>query len=179
MKKVILFAAILFSSFSIMIVQAQTSTSDQGEATLTLNLSAVQSIVVEGDVIINYETIGDYADGKEGDKSTKLTITSAGGFVVKAEAETDLTDGDKIISVNTISMTAKGIDNATNSTYAEGATLGKVGDAKPAIITSPNGGADKQYSVSYKGKGSNAYLENYDQGGRTYTTTVVYTVSAS
>ena len=177
MKKVILFAAILFSSISIINVQAQALKS--GEAKLTLNLAAVQSIVVDGDVIISYESISDYADGKDGDIPTKLTVTSAGGFVVKAEAKTDLTDGDKIISVNTISITAKGLTNTESSTFAQDATLGKVGDGKPALITSTKGGADKQYSVSYKGKGSNAYLENYDQGGRSYTTTVVYTVSAS
>lgn len=176
MKKVILLAAILFSVFSIVKVQAQSKT---GEAQLTLNLKAVQSIVVEGDVIINYETIGDYADGKEGDKLTKLLVTSAGGFVIRAEAKTDLTDGDKTISVSTISLDAKGLGNTDGSTFLESANLRKTGDVIPALITSPTGGADKQYSVSYKGKGENAYLENYDQGGSTYTTTVVYTVSAS
>ena len=179
MKKVILFAAVLFSSISIMNVQAQAAAPIKGEAQLTLNLKAVQSIVVDGDVIINYETIGDYFGGKDGDKPTKLTVTSAGGFVIRAEAKTDLTDGDKTISVNTISLEAKGLDKTAGSTFLEGATLGKTGDVIPALITSPTGGADKKYSVSYKGKGGNAYLENYDQGGRTYTTTVVYTVSAS
>ena len=178
MKKVILFAAILFSAFSTINVQAQTTTSKTGEASLTLNLSAVQSILVGGDVIIDYLTADDYANGKAGNKATTVTVTSAGGFAVRAEAE-DLKDGSFTIASSTIAVKAEGAGNADGATYAADATLEKVGEGKAALITSAQGGVDKKYSVTYKGEGGNEYMSNYNEGGRNYETTVVFTVSAS
>ena len=178
MKKVILFAAILFSSISIMSVQAQTSTSDQDEATLTLNLSAVQSIKVDGNVVINYTEADDYANGKAGETATTVTVTSAGGFAVRAEAE-DLKDGSYTIASSTIAVKAEGAGNADGATYATDATLEKAGEGKAALITSTQGGVDKKYSVTYEGSGSNEYMKNYNEGGRNYETTVIFTVSAS
>ena len=178
MKKVLLFAAVLFASFSVMNVQAQTTTSDQGEATLTLNLSAVQSIKVDGNVVINYTTANDYANGKAGETATTVTVTSAGGFAVRAEAE-DLKDDSYTIASSTIAVKAEGAGNADGATYATDATLEKVGEGKAALITSTQGGVDKKYSVTYEGSGSNEYMKNYNEGGRNYETTVVFTVSAS
>ncbi len=177
MKKVILFAAILFSSISIMNVQAE-GASQEGQATLKLNLSAVQSIVVSGDVVIDYLTADDYANGKAGKTATTVTVTSAGGFAVRAEAE-DLKDGSYTIAASTIAVKAQGSSNADGATYATDATLEKVGEGKAALITSGIGGVNKKYSVTYEGTGDNAYMEKYNEGGRNYETTVVFTVSAS
>ena len=178
MKKLILFAAILFTSFSVMNAQAQTATSKTGEATLTLKLDAVQSIVVSGDVLIHYTDADDYANGKEGEKATTVTVTSAGGFAVRAEAE-DLKDGTYTIAASTIAVKAQGADNAAGATYATDVTLEKVGEGKAALITSGVGGVNKKYSVTYKGTGGNAYMDSYNEGGREYKTTVLFTVSAS
>ena len=81
MKKIILFAALLFTATSAVEIQAQTPVT--GEAQLTLNLKAVQSIQVTGDVVIDYESITDYNDGKEVKSATRLTVVSAGGFSIK------------------------------------------------------------------------------------------------
>ena len=178
MKKIILFATVLFASLSVMNVQAQTSTSKTGEATLTLKLDAVQSIVVSGDVLIHYTDADDYANGKAGETATTVTVTSAGGFAVRAEAD-DLKDGSYTIASSTIAVKAEGAGNADGATYATDATLEKVGEGKDALITSGVGGVNKKYSVTYKGTGDNAYMDRYNEGGREYTTTVLFTVSAS
>ena len=178
MKKVILFAAILFSSISIMSVQAQTTTSDEGQAKLTLNLSAVQSIKVGGDVVIDYTTADDYKNGKGSTDVTTLTVVSAGGYIITAQAE-DLKDATNstspVIESSTIEVTATGISGATGA----GAGTLEQDAAKAALITSTQGGVDLQYTVSYKGTGSNEYMKNYNGGGRNYTTTVLYTIAAN
>ena len=176
MKKVILFAAVLFSSISIMNVQAQTEKS--GEATLTLNLSAVQSIVVGGHVAIDYTTADDYANGKGSTDFTTLTVVSAGGYAITAQAE-DLKDATNtsspVIKSNTIAVTATGLSGATGA----GAGTLEQSASKAALITSKQGGVGLQYTVSYKGTGSNEYMKNYNGGGRQYKTTVLYTIATN
>ena len=174
MKKLILFATILFSAISAVQVQAQSG--NTGEAQLTLNLKAVQSIQVTGDVVIDYESIADYSGGKEVKNATTLTVVSAGGFAIKAEAN-DLIDGSYTIGANTIEVTAEGVDNAAGATYAT-STLEKMTSGKTALISSTVGGVNKKYAVSYKGAGGNAFMERYNEGGRQYKTTVTYTISA-
>ena len=174
MKKLILFAAILFTAISAVEVKAQSPVT--GEAQLTLNLKAVQSIQVTGDVVIDYESIADYSSGKEVKNATTLTVVSAGGFAIKAEAN-DLIDGSYTIGANTIEVTAEGVDNAAGATYAT-STLEKMTSGKTALISSTVGGVNKKYAVSYKGAGGNAYMERYNEGGRQYKTTVTYTISA-
>ena len=175
MKKIILFAAILFSAVSVMNVQAQAKS---GEAQLTLNLSAVQSIVVGGDVVIDYTTADDYTNGKGSTQVTTLTVVSAGGYAITAQAE-DLKDATNttspVIAASTIAVTATNVGSATG---AGSGTLEK-GASKAALVTSTQGGVGLKYTVSYKGTGSNEYMKNYNGGGRQYKTTVVYTISAS
>ena len=176
MKKLILFATILLSATSAMKIQAEGTTPITGEAQLTLNLKAVQSIQVTGDVTIDYASIADYNDGKEVKKATTLTVVSAGGFAIKAEAN-DLVDGTYTIGANTIEVTAEGVDNASGATYTK-TTLEKVSAGKTALISSTVGGVNKKYAVSYKGAGGNEYMERYNEGGRQYKTTVIYTITA-
>ena len=174
MKKIILFAALLFTATSAVEIQAQTPVT--GEAQLTLNLKAVQSIQVSGDVVIDYASIEDYDKGKEVKSATTLTVVSAGGFAIKAEAN-DLVDGTYTIGAKTIEVTAEGLDNASGTTYTT-TTLEKVAAGKTALISSTEGGVNKKYAVSYKGAGGNEYMERYNEGGRQYKTTVTYTISA-
>ena len=186
MKKVILFAAILFSSISIMNVQAQgASPSKTGTAQLTLNLSAVQSIKVDGDVVINYTTADDYLNGKDsGEQGTTLTVVSAGGFVVRVEAD-DLTGGGNTpIEASSIKVTAAEVSNGGNTNYDTEGTLASVatGTKKP-LISATKGGVDKVYKVTYEGADANKYMENFNNAGegatQSYTTTVTYTIAAS
>lgn len=182
MKKVILFAAVLFSAFLIVKVQAQSKT---GEAQLTLNLKAVQSIKVSGNVVINYETAADYLNGKDSElQVTTLTVVSAGGFVIRVDAD-DLTGGgDTPIEASSIKVTAAGVSNHGNTTYHAEGTLAKIGTGtKVPLINATKGGVDKVYKVTYKGADANKYMENFNNAGegasQSYTTTVTYTISAS
>ena len=178
MKKVILFAAVLFSSISIMSVQAQTPSSKTGQASLTLNLAAVQSIIVGGDVVIDYTTADDYVNGKGSTDLTTLTVVSAGGYAITAQAE-DLKDATNtsspVIKSNSIEVTATAVGDATG---AGSGTL-EENPSKAALITSAQGGVGLQYTVNYKGTGSNEYMKNYNGGGRQYKTTVLYTIAAN
>lgn len=183
MKKVILFAAILFSATSILNVQAQEVKT--GTAQLTLNLSAVQSIKVDGDVVINYTTADDYLNGKDsGEQGTTLTVVSAGGFVVRVEAEDLKGGGAKDIAASSIKVTAVGGANSDNSTFDATGTLAKVGaGTKTPLISATKGGVDKVYKVTYEGADANKYMENFNNAGegatQSYTTTVTYTIAAS
>ena len=182
MKKVILFAAVLFTSLSVMSVQAQDA--KIGTADLTLNLKAVQHINVSGHVTINYESAGDYQSGVTSDDVTTLTVVSAGGFAIRVEAE-DLKLGstDKTIAASTIKVLATAEVANSNDAFDSSATLVKGGEAKTALISSTIGGSNKIYTVSYTGADNNAYLERYNSADQektqTYTTVVTYTISAS
>ncbi len=175
MKKLLLFTAILFAS----ITMGNAQTSKQGTATLTINLQAVQSITVTGNVEINYTSADDYANGKESTQFTTLSVVSAGGFAIRVQAD-DLTNGTSTMAAENIKVTAEAIgDAATGATFHDNGTLVK-SDGKQALITSTTGGVNKQYTVKYKGDGGNEYMENFNAGGtQSYTTTVTYTISAS
>lgn len=182
MKKIILFAAILFSAVSVAKVQAQAIKT--GDAQLTLNLKAVQSIKVTGNVVINYETADDYLNGKGSTDVTTVTVVSAGGFVVRVEAEDLKGGGAKDIAASSIKVTAVGGANSDNSTFDATGTLAKVGTGtKTPLISATKGGVNKVYTVSYKGADANMYMENFNDAGagatQKYTTTVTYTISAS
>ena len=176
MKKFILFAAILFSAFSVANAQ-----SNKGTATLTVNLIPVQSISVTGDVVIDYTSAEDYSKGKGSTDVTTLNVVSAGGFVIRVEAE-DLKGGAKDIPASSIAITATAGENGTGTFDSKG-TLAKDSEKTP-LISSPKGGVDKKYSVSYKGADTNTYMENYnagnaEKGTQVYTTTVTYTIAAN
>lgn len=211
MKKLVLIAAVFFSVASIGVAQGPgnsdfghsqgnsgnsgnndnngntgpgvTSGSAKGSATLTVKLDAVQSISVDGDVVIHYTSADDYANGKGSEDVTTLNVVSAGGFAISVQAD-DLTGGAKDIPASTIAVTAEAGSNGSG-TYAPNITLAKVATGtKAPLITSKEGGVDKQYKVSYRGTGSNEYMKNYnadnaEKGTQVYTTTVYYTIAAN
>ena len=173
MKKIILFAAILFSGFSI--VKGQTSPT--GTAKLTVNLKPVQSITVNGDVVIDYNNADDYANGKVSNSSTAINVVSAGGFMIRVQAD-DLGSGTNKIAASSIAVTATSAANGEGAIFDSKGTLAKGAD-KTALIQSTKGGVNKKYSVSYKGTGLNEYMQNYNANkNEVYTTTVTYTISA-
>lgn len=183
MKKVILVVVIIFSFVSIVKIQAQgTPASKTGEAQLTLNLKAVQSINVSGDVVIDYDTANDYLNGKGSTDVTTVTVVSAGGFVVRVEAD-DLTGGGTTpIAASSIKVTAAVGSNGDNTNFDTTGTLVK-GATKTPLISATKGGVNKVYKVSYKGADANKYMENFNNAGdgatQKYTTTVTYTIAAS
>ncbi len=177
MKKIILFAAILFSGVTV--VNAQTS--NEGKVNLTVTLHAVQSITVGGDVEIEYLAADDYLNGKDSKTSTTLNVVSAGGFAIRVQAEdlVNTTNAANTIAASSIAVTATAGDNGSGDFDSEG-TLVK-GDAKNPLITSAKGGVNKKYNVSYRGTGNNKYMENFntETSSQSYTTVVTYTIAAS
>ena len=184
MKKVILFAAILFSPISIMNVQAE-GASQEGQATLTLNLSAVQSIVVKDGVTIDYLTADDYANGKGSTQRTTLEITSAGNYAVSVKAA-DLTGPGNAIKANTIKIATElaSADHEDGSISKDIETTTKtLANDAVSLISSTTGGTGIVYKVSYKGTGANEYYKNYNSTSgasdiKSYTTEVMYEITA-
>lgn len=182
MKKVILFAAILFSGISM--VKAQSNTSN-----LTLRLSPVQSIsvVMNEGALIEYETVAHYSgDGVESTGNTTINVASAGGYTVRVSANEFTTTNGGVLPLGTINVIATAKDaNATGTPQT--ATLMQAVVGNPLIgntlIVGGAGGVDMKYDIKFKGAGDNAYLDIYNQGTNNvtqeYTTTVYYTISAS
>ena len=145
-------------------------------------MKAVQSIKVTGNVVINYETADDYLNGKGSTDVTTVTVVSAGGFVVRVEAEDLKGGGAKDIAASSIKVTAAVGSNGDNTTFDATGTLVK-GATKTPLISATKGGVNKVYTVSYKGADANKYMENFNNAGegatQKYTTTVTYTISAS
>ena len=183
MKKLILFAAILFAGVSV--VHAQTS--DNGNVDLTVNLSAVQSIIVDGSIVIDYLTADDYDKGKGSEDKTTLSVTSSGCYAIRVTA-TDLQGpaGSTPIAASTIKVAAKGVsDNAKGSNSEDIETTDFAINNTDALISSDTGGSKIEYEISYKGTGADAYYDNYnsatdsESGIQKYTTKVTYTITAS
>ncbi len=185
MKKVILFAAILFSGISV--VKAQNEV--RGSSNLTLKLSPVQSLTVvtnEG-AFIEYETMADYSgDGVESTGNTTINVSSAGGYTVRVSADEFTTTNGGTLSLGTINViaTAQGV-KATGT--PQDATLIQTVATNPLIgntlIVGGAGGVDMKYDIKFKGAGGNDYLDVYNQGTNNvtqeYTTTVYYTIAAN
>ena len=175
MKKFILFAAVLFSAVTL--VNAQTS--NEGTAELTINLKAVQSITVNGNVVIDYDSAEDYANGVTSSvMQDHLSVVSAGGFTIRVSAPDLTNDGSDIIKASSIKVVAKG-SKKTDGVVANDAGVSLNNDPV-ALISSTNGGVGKTFNVTYTGDSENAYINNYNaEGSQTYTTTVTYTIAAS
>lgn len=175
MKKFILFAAVLFSAVTM--VNAQTSTSNEGKVELTVNLHAVQSITVGGPVVIDYNSAADYANGASSAvQKNHLSVVSAGGFVIRVSAPDLENEGSDIIEASSIKVIAKA------SEKTEGVVPNDTGvslnDGTSTLISSNNGGVGKTFDVTYTGDSNNAYINNYNaEGSQSYTTTVTYTIA--
>ena len=178
MKKTTLFIAILFSAVSMVMSQGNVP-AIKGTASLTLNLNPVLSINVNGDVVIDYLTAEDYQNGKSSElQVTTVTVASQGAFVVRVQAE-DLSSGTNTIAASSIKVSAEAVSSNDVAVFDSEGTL-EMGEGKKPLIQSTVGGIGKTYKVTYKGAGANEYMENLNsEGSQSYTTTVVYTISAS
>ena len=183
MKKLILFAAILFVGVSVAKAQ-DVSKLTTDEAKLTLKFNRFQQITVDShqkaNVLLEYKDVDDYKTGVNLDQGDHLTVNSTGAFTVSVGAD-DLISEDvkaKTIAASTILITpTKGSKNADNSQFTAN-TIGT--KEKPStIITSSRGGMEKKYSVNYKAQGD--YMDNHinGEGVMEYTTTVYYTIVAN
>lgn len=193
MKKIILFAAILFSAVSLVNAQGKSdyghSQGDNGNGgavnsssetvNLTVNLHAVQSITVGGPVVIDYKSAADYANGASSAvQKNHLSVVSAGGFVIRVSAPNLTNDGSDVIEASSIKVIAKASEK-TEGVVANDAGV-SLNDATSTLISSTKGGVNKTFDVTYTGDSNNAYVNNYNaEGSQSYTTTVTYTIAAS
>ena len=194
MKKLILFAAILFAGVSVVNAQSQTSsgsydatahaevtegiTNKEASTNLTVKLNPIHSILVNTtNVLLEYTTVEDYQNGIKTDYITDhLNVYSTGAYSVgvKYEVVSD-THADKSATASlfeSIEIEAQDSENTTRGKISL-----KTSDQD--IITSTEGGINMMFKVDYRGKGGNDYLNFIDKGeARTYVADVIYTLTA-
>lgn len=199
MKKVILFAAILFSSVALVNAQAadpgagsgsDTGTGETiGQVTLNVHLNPIQTITIGGtgedgnptqDVVdLKYTTDKDYKQGVKSNKfKDHITVVSTGKFAVKVRAE-DLTtaSGTRTITANTIALDAFAGNNFTGAVANKDVVLQ---NTDVVLAYSNTGATNKSFDVTYKGSGNDVYTDNYifDETETVYTTTLTYSIEA-
>ena len=189
MKKIILFAAILFSAVTVAKAQDASKTSSNNHRSIPVNviLKPIQTLFVNPShekVDLVYESVKDYKKGVTSLQKNHLTIYSTGAFIIQVNSESNdikSTAKNGEISASTISVQA-----ASGSTNALGnATLGKVSlSVTPTdLVNSGTGGVDRNFDITYAGMGGNGYVNKYynsENGGvqTLYSTTVTYTIAA-
>ena len=187
MKKVILFAAILFAGVSV--AKADETPVETATSTLNVNLYGFQELIVNGtdggDVVnLDYRTAAEYKAGVTAKKPNHLIVSSAGGFNITVQSSGNLTtehesEAGKIIAASSIKITSEEGD-ANPLTGAVSTTVEALSTAPQSLITSTKGGVNKTFDISYTGAGSDKYIKNYISGESPtiYTTTVTYTLTA-
>lgn len=183
MKKIILTTAILFAAVAGVFAQESKLT---GDVELSVTIMPIQILTINGATVnLKYETKDNYDKGVEVPKDNHLNVYSTGAFNVTVKSLSDnlknTMDENQTIDSEGIKITATtSLDNDLNYTL-----LGKdvsLGSEK-SIIMSTEGGVDKNFNITYKGEGGNAYISKYfkDNNGAesVYTTTVTYTIAAN
>ncbi len=176
MKKLILFAAILFAGVSV--VNGQSA---DDNTTLNVKLSGLQAITVKSDqktVNLVYDTPDKYLQGVSSLNEDHLNVFSTGAFQVTVHsADLKRNGGSETIEASTIKIKAEvGSNNPlTGQTMADIA----LANEPVNLISSEVGGFNKNFNITYTGKGEDAYRTDYIAGGENiYTTTVTYTITA-
>ena len=182
MKKLILFAAILFAGVTVVKTQAQEGHSSK----LSVELHPFQTILVSGESTIKFTDASHYKQGTsvtEITGNTLVTVNSAGSFVVAVKANDleQVGNATNTLKANTINVEAKAENTEVPNEIKVACTLGNEnGDA----LIKGAGGFDMKYKVEFTANGGDAYRTAYNNGLKTenfqnYTTTVYYTVSAN
>ena len=192
MKKVILFAAILFAGVSV--VKAQDSnevveTKASGSINLKVNLSPFQSILIGGttsdefdgtNLNLNYLTMDNYDKGVSAKINNHIEVIAAGKYSVTVEKNNPTSNG---FDFSTISVLAEGGTGAGSTGEEGNLTLKevKLTDKAETLITSSKGTAGKAYyNVTYTGADKNLYGDLVVDGQlTTYETNVLYTITAN
>ena len=191
MKKLILFAVILFAGVSV--VNAESSSvepTDNSKSTLQIHLKPIQTIEVANPlVVIEYSTKDHYEKGNHTEMQNHLNVYSTGGFFVSvnsSSANLKQKDGTGIVESGAI-LLAKDIKLiATSASETPQITNGEVAlyngtetSAGNTLVESATGGANLVYNVKYTG--GTDYINKYLSGanGTTiYETDVLYTITA-
>ena len=171
MKKLFLFAAILFAGVSV--VKAQDGNPVNATANLKVTLHRFQHIAVaDADVHLEYNSLDLYKNGAEDIKPEHLVVNSAGAYTVTVES-TKLTFGETTFDPTNITVATTG-DGAIEGAMKIGFT-----GSPTTIINNNKGGIELKYDVLYKGAGDYNLMQ-YSDGKETtvYESTVTYTIAA-
>lgn len=178
MKKLFLFAAILFAGVSV-VKADEPQSSDQTKLTVTLN--TIQSISVgQDDVSIEYSTIEHYAKGNSSIVySDHLNVYSTGGFDVKVKYDLDGVTSDSYTATTdgTYEGTAKSLFESIKAVVVDGTAEKGVNltTGGLSLITSDTGGTDLKYNVRYDGAGGE-YMNYTRANARTFVANVTYSI---
>ncbi len=185
-KTAILFGALL--GLVSITANAQTATKT-ATATVNVKLHPIQTIIVNTpNVDLEYNTITDYEQGVNVDKTNHLTIYSTGAFAVTVNSDpkdlgklkSESTDVTEDIDAENIYVTASdGTDNVLDGAVYAGAVSLKQNPT--TLFSSLLGGVNKKVTVNYAATHpTDAYVNKYfnEQNPTVYTTTVIYTISA-
>jgi len=186
MKKLILFAAILFAGVSV--AKAQGEVIGEGDVKVTLTLKPFQSIEIGGSgdnassgnsVNLVYTNATDYSEGVTTTMKDHLKVVAAGGYAVNVTAKTGVFNqngGTASHDLSNITLTAK-----ANTTDAEAGSPIKLSTEGATLISSDTGTeTGVTYNVAYKGAGDNQYVAMLKDNAETiYTTEITYTITAN
>ena len=197
MKKLILFAAILFASVSLVSAEGTGTTPGtvkEGNVNLTLNLHPFQSISIGGThdggtggtgstashVVLNYVTAEDYKNGVSTTMNDHISVVAAGQYAVYAEAKEVNFRGQTVeVGTSTIKLTAEqGTTQGSTATTSADVPLSQT--AAKLISSTTGTGTGNTFNVKYTGAGDNAYVDKLvDNGLTSYETTVTYTIAVN
>ena len=187
MKKIILFAAILFSAVSVIKADAPVAPAAPAandNVTLNVKLYAIQTLVVNPQqkiINLEYKDVADYKDGVKSLQEDHLTIYSTGGFGVTVNTGTTAINGKNgkgTITSSTITVTAS--EGTSNKLAAFYNTISLNTASSANLITSNAGGVDKNFNITYAGIGNDGYVNSYykGEGPTVYETIITYTIAA-
>lgn len=199
MKKLILFAAILFAGVSVVNAQqvekegnyttiphkdvsdVEGDTENSAQTSLKVTLNSVQSISVNtSEVHLEYKTIEDYQLGvKTPLISEHLNVYSTGGYEVSVYY--DNASGNTGSSDN--ALTTEALFETIKVKVTGGAEVSLKNSENKQVVASSNTGAyNKMYPVEYIGSGIEnndgmGYMNNIAEGvQKVYTANVIYTI---
>ena len=152
---------------------------------LNIKLHKIQSLVVNASqkaVNLEYNTVGDYANGVTSSQKDHLEVFSTGAFAISAKATTPnlagVSGNDKTIALADVKLTASA---GTGNTLSE-LTMGQksLSNNEQKVVGSTIGGRELKFNIEYKTQhAADAYI-NHFKGGESptvYTTTVTYTIT--
>lgn len=170
MKKIILFAAILFAGVSVAKASDEGSSLPAKTAEKTVNLrmllKPVHSITVNhAQVDIVYEDLNDYNNGSSSElQEQHITISSTGSFDIFANAETKLVSATasneidlKLITIHAFNSSVNGFTNVANQSV----TL-QAEKTNAKLLSSEYSGFGKSFDVRYEGASLTHLLNNED-----------------
>ena len=183
MKKLILFAAILFAGVSVVKAQGEgevlPTTAIEGQtANLTVKLNKIQTIQVIGtDVTLEYKTMDNYIKGVSKYMNGHLKVFSAGNYDVKVASTSANLSNDSKTGMGSSTIKVRLSDLDENSGKALSTTETLLFSGKNSLVEG------NTFNITYDGAGDYAYLPFFNDGDEgenlptSYSVNVVYTIT--